>query len=61
MIIIPLAFYLIVFSNDVIKILFERGNFTSAQTNITANIMRCYASRFIRLWFQDVLLEHYIL
>ena len=43
LIIIPLAFYLIVFSNDVIKILFERGNFTSAQTNITANIMRCYA------------------
>ena len=54
LIIIPLAFYLIVFSNDVIKILFERGNFTSAQTNITANIMRCYAIGLLGYGFQDV-------
>lgn len=53
-IIIPLMIYLIIFSNNIIKILFERGNFSSVQTNITANIMRFYAIGLLGYGFQDV-------
>lgn len=54
-IIIPVAGYFIVFAEDIVNILYVRGNFSHSDGLITANIIRFYSIGLIGYGFQDVL------
>lgn len=54
LLIIPVSIYLIIFADDIIRILFYRGSFSMESVQMTANIMRLYAIGLIGYGFQDI-------
>lgn len=51
---VPIAFYLLLFSKDVITFLFGRGEFGIQDINVTSNLVKLYAIGLIGYGFQDV-------
>ena len=53
--VIPIAVGAIVLSVPVVKLVFERGEFTSSSTIITSNILSCYALGLISYGVSDII------
>lgn len=51
---IPIAFYMILFSNEIITFFFGRGEFGAEDIKITSQLIRLYAIGLVGYGFQDV-------
>lgn len=53
--VLPIAIGAIVLANPIVKVLFERGEFTSTSTIMTSNILACYALGLVSFGISDII------